>query len=111
MSPSPYGPFFPRVKPKVCDGADPTIMCVNRREASRMGTFYWDARRGGYCYTRLEFAPWGIPILLDACVFCKELLPGSQARRRWEEKNPNPMPKENKPVIGEMGVSDGEGDE
>jgi hypothetical protein len=105
-----YGPFFPRIKPKGCDGFDPTLMCVNRREASRMGTFYWDARRGGYCYTRLEFAPWGIPVLLDACPFCKELLPGPQARRRWEEKNPNPIPKEDKPPIAEMDCSDGDAD-
>jgi hypothetical protein len=49
------------------------------------GAFGWDSRREGYYYTRLD-GPWGIPVLLDACPFCKELLPGAQARKRFEEK-------------------------
>ncbi len=101
--------YFPRIKPKVCDGFDPTVQCAERNFQSRNGTFFWDERRQGYCSTRHP-GPWGIPVLLDACVYCFELLPGAIARKRWEDKYVKPRPTHDVPPG--MSVTDGsEGEE
>jgi hypothetical protein len=70
-------------------------MCSTRRTEVIQGSFGWDSRREGYYSTAL-IGPWGIPVLLDACPFCKELLPGAQARKRFEAKL-NLIPKEPPP--------------
>lgn len=103
--------LFPRIKPRVCDGADPTWQCAERNFRSRNGAFYWDSRREGYCASDL-IGPWGIPVLLDACPYCKELLPGAIARRRWEAKYMPSLPRPSADATGGMSVTDGsEGEE
>jgi hypothetical protein len=78
--------FYPRARRRdICDGEDPRMMCSARRYEVLNGSFSWDQKREGYVSTQLCGA-WGIPILLDACPFCKELLPGANARRRFEAK-------------------------
>lgn len=102
--------FYPRAKRKdICDGADPSIRCVAREKDCQAGAFYYDSRRQGYCSTELVAGPWGIPTLLDACPFCCELLPGPEARRRWETKlntetKPAPEQPTEFPIMGEMDV-------
>lgn len=81
-----WGPYFPRRKRKdICDEEDPRIMCSTRRSEVLDGAFGWDSRREGYYSTRLP-GPWGIPVLLDACPFCFQILPGAKARKRFEDK-------------------------
>lgn len=84
-----YGPFFPPPKQKQCSALDPGSMCDARRYHASNGSFYWDERRQGYCSTELP-GPIGLPVLLDACPFCRCLLPGAKARKYWEGERPNP---------------------
>lgn len=82
-----------RIGIDICSDYDPTVMCAARKQESLDGAFWYDAKRQGYCSTNLMGGPWGIPILLDACPFCRELLPGPEARRRWEAKLEKPHPR------------------
>lgn len=77
--------YFPRIKRKTCDPIDYTDICPGRRQASMDGTFWYDEKRGGYCCSEL-LGPLNIPILLDACPYCRSLIPGRQARRAWDKQ-------------------------
>lgn len=65
-----------------CDDFDPRVMCEARRNEVWGGSFWYDEKRQGYCYRDIEVM--GVPVLLDACPFCNELLPGAETRRRFE---------------------------
>lgn len=102
--------FRPRIRPKdICSDVDPTLMCSVRKKESRYGSFYWDARRGGYCSTLLP-GPLGLPVLLDACPYCCERIPGAEARRNWEREQEKPkiLPPYSGPPKNERGVNGGD---
>jgi hypothetical protein len=77
--------YRPRIRRSAdrCSDYDPRRMCEGRKDAAGKGSFYFDEKRRGYISTVLD-GPWGVPLLLDACPFCYELLPGYNARRKWE---------------------------
>ena len=91
--------FYPRRKPRdVCDDVDPRRMCTARRIEVLNGSFGYDQKREGYYYTEIT-GPFEIPVILDACPFCHEMLPGHQARKRFfakleeeEKKEPKLLP-------------------
>lgn len=72
------------VTPLQCSPIDPAVMCAERWISSRNGSFYYDEKRKGYSCSLLTGA-FGLPIILDACPFCRNLLPGHHARRAFEK--------------------------
>lgn len=104
-------PFSPRVirKAKQCDSIDCTEMCNERWMAANDGVFYFDEKREGYIHVHLT-GPYGIPLLLDACPFCKSILPGKAQRRAWDEQcAKKAKEKLNPPQQQADGVDGGEG--
>jgi hypothetical protein len=47
------------------------------------GTFGWDEKREGYYCNEITGA-WEIPVMLDGCPYCGNMLPGKKQRRAFE---------------------------
>ena len=84
--------MFPLIRRDRCDSRKPFIPCVGRYRAEVSGEFYWDAQRGGWCWTEIptrRASSWrakfycgdhtGELYLLEACPFCGVPLPDIQA--------------------------------